>query len=99
MFQSNGFSAVSAASISAEGCVAELRTSLQSGLSTAEAQRRLQYTGHNEFDVVEKESLTMKYLEQVRVKVILFTFCFLVQKSVDCFTFGQCNCISTYETV
>lgn len=43
-----------------------MRTDLENGLPTAEANRRLQFSGYNEFEMSVKESLLHKYIEQVR---------------------------------
>lgn len=42
-----------------------LRSDATAGLSTAEATRRRQFHGYNEFDVSEHEPIWKKYLEQV----------------------------------
>lgn len=43
-----------------------LRTDLDTGLTTVEAQRRQKFFGFNEFEVGEPEPLWKKYVEQVR---------------------------------
>ncbi|CAI5439101.1 unnamed protein product [Caenorhabditis angaria] len=45
-------------------CAHMLRTNIDEGLSTAEATRRRQYHGYNEFEVGEDEPIYKKYLEQ-----------------------------------
>ncbi|CAB3407703.1 unnamed protein product [Caenorhabditis bovis] len=52
-------------------CAHMLRTSLEEGLTTAEASRRRQYHGYNEFDVGEEEPIYKKYLEQFQNPLIL----------------------------
>lgn len=52
-------------------CCHQLRTNLEEGLSTAEASRRRQYHGYNEFDVGEEEPIYKKYLEQFQNPLIL----------------------------
>lgn len=42
-----------------------LRTDLDTGLTSAEAERRQKYFGFNEFEVGEPEPLWKKYAEQV----------------------------------
>jgi Ca2+-transporting ATPase len=53
-----------------EECTQELRTDLTDGLQSAEATRRLAFTGYNEFELKEKESLWRKYLEQFKNPLI-----------------------------
>jgi hypothetical protein len=71
MFQSINVLTASGASI--QECATELRTDIENGLPTAEANRRLQFTGYNEFDMSVKESLLSKYVEQVGFTYNLFT--------------------------
>uniref|UniRef100_A0A8R1E2V4 P-type Ca(2+) transporter n=2 Tax=Caenorhabditis japonica TaxID=281687 RepID=A0A8R1E2V4_CAEJA len=52
-------------------CSHQLRTNLEEGLTTAEATRRRQYHGYNEFDVGEEEPIYKKYLEQFQNPLIL----------------------------
>lgn len=53
-------------------CILELRTEVEGGLQTAEVHRRLSFSGYNEFEVTQKESLFNKYLEQVEKYFINF---------------------------
>ena len=48
-----------------------LRADAAAGLSTAEATRRRQFHGYNEFDVTEQEPIWKKYLEQFKNPLIL----------------------------
>ena len=48
-----------------------MRSDLRNGLPTAEATRRVQFNGYNEFEVEEKESIFKKYLEQFKNPLIL----------------------------
>ncbi|CAD6184355.1 unnamed protein product [Caenorhabditis auriculariae] len=64
-------SAEEAASHDARNCVQMLRTDVAEGLTTAEATRRRQYHGYNEFEVGESEPLWKKYLEQFQNPLIL----------------------------
>lgn len=48
-----------------------LKSNTSFGLSQEEAKRRINYSGYNEFDVKEKESLTSKYLEQFKNPLIM----------------------------
>lgn len=59
-----------ASSSSVEECVAKLRTDPVNGLSAAESARRLDFSGYNEFELREKESLISKYLEQFKNPLI-----------------------------
>ncbi|CAD5210533.1 unnamed protein product [Bursaphelenchus xylophilus] len=59
-----------ASSLTTQDVVNVLRTDLQNGLNSAEAQRRVNFSGYNEFEVVERESLTKKYLEQFKNPLI-----------------------------
>lgn len=60
----------SASRLSVDECVRELRSDLTDGLQSAEATRRLAFTGYNEFELKEKESLWRKYLEQFKNPLI-----------------------------
>jgi hypothetical protein len=53
-----------------KGCATELRTDLENGLPTAEANQRLQFSGYNEFKMAVRESLLRKYIEQVSFQSI-----------------------------
>ncbi|CAI4225230.1 unnamed protein product [Auanema sp. JU1783] len=64
-------SAENASTYQASDCVAALRSDAEAGLSTAEATRRRQFHGYNEFDVAEQESVCSKYLEQFKNPLIL----------------------------
>uniref|UniRef100_A0A0N4ZTY8 Calcium-transporting ATPase n=1 Tax=Parastrongyloides trichosuri TaxID=131310 RepID=A0A0N4ZTY8_PARTI len=44
------------------------------GISQEEAKRRINYSGYNEFDVKEEESLASKYLEQFKNPLIILLF-------------------------
>jgi hypothetical protein len=57
-----------------QGCATELRTDLENGLPTAEANQRLQFSGYNEFEMAVRESLLRKYIEQVNFKSIFQTY-------------------------
>ncbi|KAL3124146.1 hypothetical protein niasHT_004735 [Heterodera trifolii] len=59
-----------ASSRGAEECVSRLRTDPTNGLSSAEASRRLGFSGFNEFELNEKVSLFGKYLEQFKNPLI-----------------------------
>ncbi|CEF67680.1 Secretory pathway calcium atpase [Strongyloides ratti] len=48
-----------------------LKSNSSYGISQEEAKRRINYSGYNEFDVKEKESLTTKYVEQFKNPLIL----------------------------
>uniref|UniRef100_A0A7E4UZ87 Calcium-transporting ATPase n=1 Tax=Panagrellus redivivus TaxID=6233 RepID=A0A7E4UZ87_PANRE len=61
----------SAAGLTSNEVAAELRSDLEHGLPTAEAARRIQFNGYNEFDLAEKESLFGKYVEQFKNPLIL----------------------------
>ncbi|KAH7727794.1 hypothetical protein AAVH_04838 [Aphelenchoides avenae] len=63
-------SVFAASASTSEECAAELRTNLEAGLPTAEANRRIGFTGYNEFDVEEKESMLHKYVEQFKNPLI-----------------------------
>ncbi|KAE9546280.1 hypothetical protein FO519_010508, partial [Halicephalobus sp. NKZ332] len=52
-------------------CAGELRSDLRNGLPTAEAARRVQFSGYNEFEVEAKESILKKYLEQFKNPLIM----------------------------
>ncbi|PIC54293.1 hypothetical protein B9Z55_003601 [Caenorhabditis nigoni] len=68
-------------------CTHQLRTNLEEGLTTAEATRRRQYHGYNEFDVGEEEPIYKKYLEQFQNPLILLllasAFVSIVMKQYD----------------
>uniref|UniRef100_A0A914I672 P-type Ca(2+) transporter n=1 Tax=Globodera rostochiensis TaxID=31243 RepID=A0A914I672_GLORO len=59
-----------ASSRSAEDCITRLRTDPTNGLSTAEASRRLNFSGFNEFELKKEESMMGKYLEQFKNPLI-----------------------------
>ncbi|KAI6178617.1 Calcium-transporting ATPase [Aphelenchoides besseyi] len=61
---------LNASASTVEECASELRTDLENGLPTAEAARRIQYSGYNEFEMTEKESLFKKYIEQFKNPLI-----------------------------
>ncbi|VDK17272.1 unnamed protein product [Anisakis simplex] len=52
-------------------CADILRSDLGRGLSTAEAIRRQKYSGFNEFEIAEHDSLWKKYLDQFKNPLIL----------------------------
>lgn len=58
-----------------EECISELRTHFEWGLQTAEVNRRLGFSGYNEFEMSKKESLLNKYIEQV-------IFIFIINKNL-----------------
>ncbi|EGT31362.1 hypothetical protein CAEBREN_29375 [Caenorhabditis brenneri] len=68
-------------------CTHQLRTNLEEGLTTAEATRRRQYHGYNEFDVGEEEPIYKKYLEQFQNPLILLllasAFVSIIMKQYD----------------
>ncbi|KAF1771594.1 hypothetical protein GCK72_003421 [Caenorhabditis remanei] len=68
-------------------CTHQLRTNLDEGLTTAEATRRRQYHGYNEFDVGEEEPIYKKYLEQFQNPLILLllasAFVSIIMKQYD----------------
>ena len=49
----------------------ELRTSVESGLSSEEAKRRLAANGYNEFAKRKQKSLIVKFLEQFKSFMII----------------------------
>ncbi|KAI1728840.1 e1-E2 ATPase domain-containing protein [Ditylenchus destructor] len=60
----------SASANSVEECLKELRTDPNTGLPASEAQRRIGFSGYNEFEMSVKESLLRKYIEQFKNPLI-----------------------------
>ncbi|GMT29027.1 hypothetical protein PFISCL1PPCAC_20324 [Pristionchus fissidentatus] len=64
-----------AAERSVEDVCAILRADASSGLSSAEASRRRQFHGYNEFEAPEEEPLWKKYAEQFKNPLIALLLC------------------------
>ena len=61
-----------AASMSYREVAEKVKADIHYGLSSAEATRRRQVHGYNEFEITEEEPLWKKYLGQVRWEKTLF---------------------------
>ena len=64
------FTALKAAGLSADDVLDRLKADAHGGLSTQEANRRLQVHGQNEFEIAQEEPLWKKYLDQVSLSFI-----------------------------
>uniref|UniRef100_A0AC35TX89 Calcium-transporting ATPase n=1 Tax=Rhabditophanes sp. KR3021 TaxID=114890 RepID=A0AC35TX89_9BILA len=72
MFQH--YNAFKASKLKGDEVVALLKTDTHRGISQGEANRRVTFSGYNEFEVGEKESFASKYLEQFKNPLIILLF-------------------------
>lgn len=78
---------------SSEACVVDaaavaerLRTDPERGLTNAEAARRRQYHGHNDFSIAEEEPLWKKYIGQVGARQTMHQ-CIILPRGYICWNF------------